>query len=62
MRGFFRDQVEDPGPLAGEGGNFNHPASDAKRDRHPYIEVFRGLKFAPDAEIGKNSHSRTASS
>jgi DNA-binding PadR family transcriptional regulator len=26
-----------------------------------YIEVFRGLKLRPDAAIGKNSHSRTAS-
>jgi len=28
-----------------EGENFNRPAWDIKRDKHPYIGVFRGLKF-----------------
>jgi len=56
-----------------EGENFNHPAQNTKRDRHPYIEVFRGLKFVrakrrlptqrvgprfePDAAWSRRSHS-----
>jgi len=31
-----------------EGEDFNRPARHPKRDRHPYIEVFRGLKSEPD--------------
>jgi hypothetical protein len=37
-----------------EDDNLNPP--DHHRDRHPYIEVFRGLKFEYDAGIGQNGH------
>jgi len=38
-----------------EGENFNRPAWDIKRDKHPYIGVFRGLKFEPDAAWSRRS-------
>jgi len=39
-----------------KGEDFNRPAWDTKRDRHPYIEVFRGLKSEPEAEIEEKGH------
>ena len=42
MRDFVQSQVEDRGLRAGECDGFKPP--DHHRDRHPCIEVFRGLK------------------
>jgi hypothetical protein len=41
--------------------NFSQGQGRRRFQPQEYIAVFRGLKFEPDAEIGENSHSRTAS-
>ena len=44
---FFSRSSRRPRTLSGGRQKFYHPALNAKRDRHLYIIVFRGLKYAP---------------